>query len=152
MLRRLGPDVWLLATSVVAAAAVGRLFQGDLGGRAFGSLLVTAAVGSAVPALLALKRVMLPIRAVAGTIAVILTSLWTAVGAATTFGIPTPHTWRVVQSDLRAACSWRRWSVASWRCWRPSSCTPATHEIACTRGSHSSARWVCSRSYAARAR
>jgi transglutaminase-like putative cysteine protease len=103
MLRRLGPDVWLLATSVVAAAAVGRLFQGDLGGRAFGSLLVTAAVGSAVPALLALKRVMLPIRAVAGTIAVILTSLWTAVGAATTFGIPTPHTWRVVQSDLRAA-------------------------------------------------
>ncbi len=79
-LRRLGPDVWVLAASVIAAAAVGRLFQGDLGGRAFGPLLVSAAVGSAVPALLALKRVPLPIRAVAGTIAVILTSLWTAVG------------------------------------------------------------------------
>jgi transglutaminase-like putative cysteine protease len=34
---------------------------------------------------------------------VILTSLWTAIGDATTFGLPTAHTWHVVQSDLRAA-------------------------------------------------
>ncbi len=102
-LRRLGPDVWLLIASVVAAAAVGRLFQGGLGGLASGPLLVSAAVGSAVPALLALKRVPLPIRAVVGTVAVILTSLWTAIGAATTFGLPTAHTWHVAQSDLRAA-------------------------------------------------
>ena len=52
---------------------------------------------------MALKRVPLPIRAVVGTIAVILTSLWTAIGAATTFGLPTAHTWHVAQSDLRAA-------------------------------------------------
>ena len=102
-LRRLGPDVWLLCASVIAAAAVGRLFQGGLGGRASGPLLVSAAVGSAVPALLALKRVPLPIRAVVGTIAVILTSLWTAIGAATAYGLPTAHTWHVAQSDLRAA-------------------------------------------------
>jgi transglutaminase-like putative cysteine protease len=102
-LRRLGPDIWLLCASVIAAAAVGRLFQGGLGGQAFGSLLVSAAVGSGVPALLALKRLPLPIRAVAGTIVVILTSLWTAIGQATTFGLPTTHTWHVVQSDLRAA-------------------------------------------------
>ncbi len=103
LLRRLGPDLWLLAASVIVAAAVGRLFQGDLGGRAFGPLLITAAVGSAVPALLAQRRVPLPIRAVVGTIAVILTSLWTAIGAATTFGLPTAHTWHVAQTDLRAA-------------------------------------------------
>ena len=103
-LRRLGPDAWLLAASVIAAAAVGRLFQGGLGGRAFGPLLVSAAVGSAVPALMALKRVPLPLRAVVGTIAVIFTSLWTTIGAATTFGLPTAHTWHVAQADLRAAC------------------------------------------------
>jgi transglutaminase-like putative cysteine protease len=102
-IRRLGPDVWLLCASVIAAAAVGRLFQGGLGGRASGPLLVSAAVGSAVPALLALKQVPLPIRAVVGTIAVILTSLWTAIGAATTFGLPTARTWHVAQSELRAA-------------------------------------------------
>ncbi len=49
------------------------------------------------------KRVPLPIRAVVGTVAVILTSLWAAIGAATTFGLPTAHTWHVAQSDLRAA-------------------------------------------------
>ena len=38
-----------------------------------------------------------------GTVAVILTSLWTAIGAATTFGLPTAHTWHVARSDLRAA-------------------------------------------------
>jgi transglutaminase-like putative cysteine protease len=102
-LRRLGPDVWLLCASVIAAAAVGRLFQGGLGGRASGPLLVSAAVGSAVPALLALKRVPLPVRAVVGTIAVILTSLWTAIGAATAYGLPTARTWHIAQSDLRAA-------------------------------------------------
>jgi len=102
-LRRLGPDVCLLVASVIAAEAVGRLFQGGLGGRVSGPLLVAAVVGSAVPALLALKRVQAPIRAVVGTIAVILTSLWTAIGAATTFGLPTAHTWHVAQSDLRAA-------------------------------------------------
>ena len=106
-LRRLGPDVWLLCASVIAAAAVGRLFQGGLGGRASGPLLVSAAVGSAVPALLALKRVPLPIRAVVGTIAVILTSLWTAIGAATAYGLPTAHTWHVAQSDLRGAATAR---------------------------------------------
>ena len=88
-LRRLGPDVCLLGASLIAAAAVGRLFQGGLGGRTSGPLLVAAAVGSVVPALLALKRVPAPVRAVVGTIAVILTSLWTAIGAATTFGLPT---------------------------------------------------------------
>jgi transglutaminase-like putative cysteine protease len=102
-LRRLGPDVCLLLASLIAAAAVGRLFQGGLGGGSYGPLLAAAAVGSAVPALLARKRVPLPIRAVVGTIAVILTSLWAAIGAATTFGLPTGHTWDVAQSDLRAA-------------------------------------------------
>jgi transglutaminase-like putative cysteine protease len=102
-LRRLGADVWLLGASVIAAAAVGRLFQGGIGGRAVGPLVLSAAVGSAVPSLLALMRVPLPIRAVAGTIAVILTSLWTTIGAATRFGLPTARTWRVAQTDLRAA-------------------------------------------------
>lgn len=102
-LRRLGPDIWLLASSVLVAAAVARLFQGGLGGRASGPLLASAAIGSAVPALLALRRVTLPVRAVVGTIVVIFTSLWTTIGAATTFGLPTAHTWRVAQSDLRAA-------------------------------------------------
>ena len=102
-LRRLGPDVCLLVASAIAAAAVGHLFEGGLGGPALGSLLVAAAVGSSVPALLTLKRVPAPIRAVVGTIAVILTSLWAAIGAATTFGLPTAHTWHVTQSDLRAA-------------------------------------------------
>jgi transglutaminase-like putative cysteine protease len=102
-LRRLGPDVCLLVASVIAAAAVGQLFEGGLGGPALGPLLAAAAVGSAVPALLTLKRVPAPIRAVVGTIAVILTSLWAAIGAATTFGLPTAHTWHVTQSDLRAA-------------------------------------------------
>ena len=101
--RRLGPDLWLLVASVIAAAAVGRLFEGDLGGRVLGPLLVSAAVGSAVPAFLASVRAPLPVRAVAGTVAVILTSLWTAIGTATTFGLPTGHTWHVVQTDLRAA-------------------------------------------------
>ena len=101
--RRIAPDVCLLAASVIAAAAVGRLFQGGFGRGAAGPVLAAAAVGSAVPALLALKRVPAPIRAVVGTVAVILTSLWTAIGAATTFGLPTAHTWHVAQSDLRAA-------------------------------------------------
>ena len=91
-LRRLRPDVCLLAASVVAAAAVGHLFEGGLGGRAFDPLLVAAAVGSAIPALLTLQRVPAPMRAVVGTVAVILTSLWTAIGAATTFGLPTERT------------------------------------------------------------
>lgn len=86
-----------------AAAAIARLFQGGLGGRAFGPLLVSAALGSAAPALLSLKRVPLPFRAVVGTVVVIFTSLWTTIGAATTFGLPTAHTWRVAQSELRSA-------------------------------------------------
>ncbi len=102
-LRRVGPDVWVLMASVIAAAAVARLFEDGLGGRACAPLLVSAAVGSGVPALLALARVPLPFRAIAGTVAVILTSIWTVVGAATAFGLPRPHTWHVVQSDLRAA-------------------------------------------------
>lgn len=102
-LRRLGPDVWLLAASVLAAVAVGRLFQGDPGGRVVVPLLVSAAVGSAVPTLLAALRVALPVRAVAGTVAVILTSIWMSVGTATTFGLPTVHTWHVVQADLHTA-------------------------------------------------
>jgi transglutaminase-like putative cysteine protease len=52
---------------------------------------------------LASRRAPLPIRAVAGTIVVILTSLWTAIGNATTFGLPTAHTWHVARSDLRVA-------------------------------------------------
>jgi transglutaminase-like putative cysteine protease len=102
-LRCLGPDAGLLAACVIGAAAVGQLFHDGLGGRAFGPLLVSAAVGSAVPALMASRRVPLPLRAVVGTVAVILTSLWTTMGAATTFGLPTAHTWHVAQADLRAA-------------------------------------------------
>jgi transglutaminase-like putative cysteine protease len=102
-LRRLGPDVSLLAASLVAAAAVGRLFQGGSAERVFGPLLVSAAVGSAVPALMALKRVPLPARAVAGTVAVLLTGVWTAIGGATTSGLPTARTWHVAQTDLRGA-------------------------------------------------
>jgi transglutaminase-like putative cysteine protease len=52
---------------------------------------------------MALKRVSLPIRAVLGTVVVILTSLWTTIGTATTFGLPTTHTWHVAQHDLRSA-------------------------------------------------
>ena len=105
ILRRLGPDVWVLSASVIAAAAAGRLFQGGLGGRVVVPLLVSAAVGSAIPALLTRKRVALPFRAVLGTLAVMLTSLWTTIGAATTYGLPSAHTWHVAQTDLRAARS-----------------------------------------------
>ncbi len=38
-----------------------------------------------------------------GTVSVIFTSLWTAIGTATTFGLPTAHTWHIAQSDLRVA-------------------------------------------------
>jgi transglutaminase-like putative cysteine protease len=102
-LRRVGPDVWVLLASVIAAVAVARLFEGGLGGSASAPLLVSAAVGSGVPALLAMARVPLPLRAIAGTVAVILTSVWTVVAAATASGLPRPHTWYVVQSDLRVA-------------------------------------------------
>ena len=102
-LRRLGPDVGLLCASVVTAGAVARLFEGSLNGRAAAPLLVTAAVGCALPSLLALKRVLVPVRAVAGTLAVILTSLWTSFGNATSYGVPTGHTWHVVAAQLRAA-------------------------------------------------
>jgi transglutaminase-like putative cysteine protease len=101
-LRRLWPDVGLLCVSVVTAWAVARLFQGGSAGRALAPLLVAAVVGCALPSLLALLSVPLPIRAVAGTVAVILTSLWTSFGNATSFGAPTAHTWHVVTSQLRA--------------------------------------------------
>ena len=89
--------------SVIAAAAVARLFQGDLGGRVRSSArLVRGRVRRAgAPGVHAGR--LCPIRAVAGTLAVILSSLWTSVGTATAFGIPTAHTWHVVQADLRAA-------------------------------------------------
>ena len=102
-LRRLGPDLGLLCASVIAAGAVARLFQGGLGGPALTPLLVTAAVGCAVPSLLALTSVPVAIRAVAGTLAVILTSLWTSFANATSFGIPTARTWHALVPQLRAA-------------------------------------------------
>lgn len=102
-LRRLGPDIGLLCASVVTAGGVARLFQDGLNGPALAPLLVTAAVGCAVPSLLAFLSVPVPIRAVAGTVAVILTSLWTSFGNATSFGVPTAHTWHLVAPRLRAA-------------------------------------------------
>ena len=101
--RRLGPDLGLLCASVIAAGAVARLFQGGLGGPALTPLLVTAAVGCAVPSLLAFTSVPVAIRAVAGTLAVILTSLWTSFGNATSFGVPTARTWHALVPQLRAA-------------------------------------------------
>jgi transglutaminase-like putative cysteine protease len=53
--------------------------------------------------LLALTSVPVAIRAVAGTLAVILTSLWTSFGNATSFGLPTAHTWHAFVPQLRAA-------------------------------------------------
>jgi transglutaminase-like putative cysteine protease len=102
-LRRLGPDLGLLCSSVIAAGAVARLFEGGLGGPALAPLLVTAAVGCAVLSLLAFTSVPVAIRAVAGTVAVILTSLWTSFGNATWFGVPTARTWHALVPQLRAA-------------------------------------------------
>ncbi len=59
--------------------------------------------------------------------------------------------WSSHSVPLRGSSSWRRCSVASWRCWHRSCCTRATHTIVCTRGSRSSFRWVFLRSPAAKA-
>ncbi len=88
---------------MIAAASVGRLFADGAWGHALGPLVATASVGSAVPSLMAFRRIPTPIRAVSGTIAMMLVSLWTTAPGSTTFGLPTARTWRVLEVQLRSA-------------------------------------------------
>ncbi len=102
-LRRYGPDVGLLCASLVAGASLGRLIGGGVRGPAIGPLVAAAGAGSVVPALIALKRIPVPVRAFAGTLAVMLVCLWATVPGSTTFGAPTAHTWHVLALRLQAA-------------------------------------------------
>ena len=102
-LRRWAPDVGLACVSLIAAASLTRLLQGGLGGPATGPVLVAAAVGSTVPALLAAWRAPVALRMLLGTLAVGLVSLWTSSPGSTTFGVPTARTWHVLAQQLRQA-------------------------------------------------
>jgi len=66
-------------------------------------VLVAAAVGSTVPALLAARRAPVALRMLVGTLAVGLASLWTSSPGSTTFGVPTARTWHVLARQLREA-------------------------------------------------
>jgi transglutaminase-like putative cysteine protease len=66
-------------------------------------VLVAAAVGSTVPALLAARRAPVALRMLVGTLAVGLVSLWTSAPGSTTLGLPTARTWHVLARQLRLA-------------------------------------------------
>jgi transglutaminase-like putative cysteine protease len=102
-LRRFRPDLALLGASLVVAASLTRLLAGGMRGVALGPLLASAAVGSVVPAVLATRRVAVPIRVLSGTIAVTLVSLWTSAPRSTTYGLPTGRTWHALEAHLQAA-------------------------------------------------
>jgi transglutaminase-like putative cysteine protease len=102
-LRRWAPDLGLACVSLIAAASLTRLLQGGLGGPATGPVLVAAAVGSTVPALLAARRAPVALRMLVGTLAVGLVSLWTSAPGSTTFGLPTARTWHELARQLRLA-------------------------------------------------
>ena len=93
----------LLGASLIVAASLTRLLGGGLRGVALGPLLASAAVGSVVPAVLAARRVTVPIRVLSGTVAVALVSVWVSSPGSTTFGLPTGRTWHALQDHLRAA-------------------------------------------------
>jgi transglutaminase-like putative cysteine protease len=101
--RRFGPDLALTGASLNAAVSLSRLLGGGLGGPAPGPLLGAAAVGAALPAVLAHRRVPLPIRLSTGTLAVALVSLWATSPSSTAFGLPTARTWRALRTHLHAA-------------------------------------------------
>jgi transglutaminase-like putative cysteine protease len=102
-LRRWAPDFGLACVSLIAAASLTRLLQGGLGGPATGPVLVAAAVGPTVPALLAARRAPVALRMLVGTLAVGLVSLWTSSPGSTTFGVPTARSWHVLAHQLRQA-------------------------------------------------
>jgi transglutaminase-like putative cysteine protease len=102
-LRRWAPDFGLACVSLIAAASLTRLLQGGLAGPATGPVLVAAAVGSTVPAVLAARRAPVALRMLVGTLAVGLVSLWTSSPGSTTFGMPTARTWHVLAHQLRQA-------------------------------------------------
>jgi transglutaminase-like putative cysteine protease len=102
-LRRWAPDLGLACVSLIAAASLTRLLERGLGGPATGPVLVAAAVGSTVPALLAARRAPVALRMLVGTLAVGLVSLWTSVPGSTTFGVPTARTWHELSRQLRLA-------------------------------------------------
>jgi transglutaminase-like putative cysteine protease len=102
-LQRVSPDIALACASLIAAVSVSRLLGGGLSGPSPGPLLATAAVGAGLPALLASRRVPLPIRVSTGTLAVALVSLWTTVPGSTSFGLPTGRTWHALRTNLHAA-------------------------------------------------
>jgi transglutaminase-like putative cysteine protease len=102
-LRRWAPDFGLACASLIAAASLTRLLQGGLGGPATCPVLVAAAVGSTVPALLAARRAPVALRMLVGTLAVGLVSLWTSSPGSTTLGVPTARTWHVLARQLRLA-------------------------------------------------
>ena len=102
-LRRWAPDLGLACVSLIAAASLTRLLQGGVGGPATGPVLVSAAVGSTVPALLATRRTPVALRMLVGTLAVGLVSLWTSAPGSTTLGVPTARTWHELARQLRLA-------------------------------------------------
>jgi hypothetical protein len=102
-LRRFWPDLALLGAVLTAAAALTRLIGGGPGGVALGPLLLSAAVGVLLPAGLAWRGVAAPIRVLGGTVGVALVSLWTSSPGSTTYGLPTGHTWHVLEANLRTA-------------------------------------------------
>lgn len=69
----------MLAATLVAAAGLCRMASGGIGGAAVGPLLGTVVVGFAVPALILRTRLGPPLAAVAGTLAVVVTAVWTSV-------------------------------------------------------------------------
>jgi transglutaminase-like putative cysteine protease len=101
--RRFGPDLALSGASLIAAVSLTRLLGGGLGGPTPGPLLGAAAIGAALPAVLAQRRVPLPIRLSTGTLAVALVSLWATSPGSTAFGLPTARTWRALRIHLHAA-------------------------------------------------
>jgi transglutaminase-like putative cysteine protease len=104
-LRRFGPDLGLTVAALIAAVSVTRLLAGGLGGPGPGPLLAAAAVGSVLPAALAIRRVPIPLRMLVGTLAVALVSLWATAPGSTDFGLPTGRTWHALQKHLQSAHS-----------------------------------------------
>ncbi len=100
--RRWVADGALLSLALVGAVSVCRMVEGGLGGAADVPVLVTAAAGCVVGALVS-RRVQRPLAAALGAVTVALVTVWTVVPRATRDGVPTSTTVRVLHVDIRAA-------------------------------------------------
>ncbi|HVA04381.1 MAG TPA: transglutaminaseTgpA domain-containing protein [Acidimicrobiales bacterium] len=99
----IAPDFWLLAVSLAAGLGTARLTQAPSAAHVVGPIIATVVAGHIGASLARRLRVSGGGVVVAGVLSVALATVWGQLFSATSHGIPTATTWRVLASKFDAA-------------------------------------------------